>query len=516
MTGKAATLAPGPQAVGLRRLLGNASLVGAGTLFQQALSFASGLVVARMLGAAEYGMFNLARNLADLAGIVSRCGLDIGLQRHLGEDSSPAARAAQAAVLARLRLLVAGFACLPAILVLLGAGAALESGLYRYERFAETLLCLLLVLPFATDLAVLGGAYRGALRLAPSVLAEYFLLPALRLIAIVALFLAGWRLPAVIAGSMLATAAASLCLAARARRDFPTAAAASAGSWRDAWGVVRYSSVLSAAVLVTTLTAAMDLLLLGHFASAQETGQYALAKTLLLLVGVCGVAFGQGLGAQVAGRHARGDPHGAAAAVKLTVRWIALGTAPVFALFLFWGVAATRLFGPSFELPQAVVAWLACAQYLVAVLGPAGWVLSMTGRHCTELGILSAGLLVAVLCGGLAIPAFGQLGAAVSTAAAIAVATIGRVLFARRALGRLTVGRDVAVVTATAVGLAALVAWLAASLPWPAAARAAAGAGGFLLAYGACAWRLLLERDERQQLRDAGRALAGRLAGGAR
>jgi O-antigen/teichoic acid export membrane protein len=501
------------QSGGLRRLLGRASLVGAGTLCQQGLSFASGLVVARVLGAADYGMFNLARNLADLAGVITRLGLDIGLQRHLGEDAGPGARAAQAAVLARVRLLAGGFALLPALLVLLGAGAALESGVYRYERFAEALLCLLLVLPFATDLAVLGGAYRGVLRLAPPVLAEYFLLPALRLAAIVALFLAGWRLWAVVAGSMLATALASLVLAARARHDFPVGAVAPGGSWRDAWRVVRYSSVLSAAVLVTTLAAGIDLLLLGHFAGAEETGQYALARTLLLLVGVIGVAFGQGLGAQVAQHHARGDPQAVAAVVSLTVRWIALVTAPVYALFLFWGASAVSLFGPTFALPQSVVVWLASAQYLVSILGPAGWILSRTGRHCAELAILSAGLLVSLLGGWFAIPAFGQLGAAVSTCIGIAVATAGRVLIARRVLGRLPFGGDVAVATAVAVALAALAAVLTAPLPWPGPVRAAAGAGAFLLLYGAIAWRLLLQPRERLQLRGVWDSVTARLAG---
>ena len=516
VTGRPAVLERDLQAGGLRRLLGRASLVGAGTLCQQGLSFASGLVVARVLGAADYGMFNLARNLSDIAGVVTRLGLDIGLQRHLGEDASPAARAAQAALLARVRLLAGGFAMLPALLVLLGAGAALESGVYRYERFAETLLCLLLVLPFATDLAVLGGAYRGVLRLGPPVLAEYFLLPALRLAAIVALFLAGWRLWAVVAGSMLATAVASLLLAARARRDFPpVAAAAAAGGWRDAWRVVRYSSVLSAAVLVTTLAAGVDLLLLGHFAGAEETGQYALARTLLLLVGVSGVAFGQGLGAQVARHHAEGDPQAVAAVVALTVRWIALVTAPVYALFLFWGATAVSLFGPSFALPQSVVAWLASAQFLVSVLGPAGWILSMTGRHCAELAILSAGLLVSLVGGWLAIPAFGQLGAAVSTCIGIAVATAGRVLIARHVLARLPFGGDVVVATGIAVLLAALAAALTAGLGWPGPARAAAGAGLFLLLYGAAAWRFLLQPGERLQLRGIWGALTARLAGAA-
>ena len=137
----------------------------------------------------------------------------------------------------------------------------------------------------------------------------------------------------------------------------------------------------------------------------------------------------------------------------------------------------------------------------------------MTGRHCAELAILSAGLLVSLLGGWFAIPAFGQLGAAVSTCCGIAVATAGRVLIARRVLGRLPFGGDVAVATAVAVALAALAAAFTAQLPWPGPARAAAGAGAFLLLYGATAWRLLLQPGERLQLRGVWHAVTARLAG---
>lgn len=516
MTTTAVSLDAGPDENGLRPLIGRASLVGAGTAWQQGLSFLTGLLVARMLGAADFGMLNLARSLADTTGIVTRLGLDIGLQRHMGESATSAARQARAALLAKLRLLAGGFALLPALAVALGIGAALEADVYRYDRFSETLLCLLLVLPFATDLAVLGGAYRGVLRLAPAVTAEYFLLPTIRLAAIVVLFLAGWRLWAVVAGSMLATLLASLWLARAARRDFPSVAAGAFGGWPEARRVVGYSSVLSAAVLVTALTGSIDLLLLGHFGSAVETGQYALVKTLLLMMGVFGVAFGQGLGALVAERHARGDTGGMAAVMSLTARWIALVTAPLFALFLFWGSEFTRLFGPSFHAPQGVVAALALGQYLIAILGPVGWALSMTGRHFRELGILTAGLAVATVAGALAIPAWGQWGAALATLAAIAVANLGRVLAARAVVGRLPVGGDVLRITALGIGLAAFFELATSSLSWPAPVCAACAAGGFLLSYAACAWHFLLDAGEKRQLHGACRALAGRLAGKAR
>src|SRR5262249_7870813 len=159
-------------------------------IYQQGVLFLSGLVVARILGAADYGIFNLARNLFDNTCIVTRLGLDIGLQRHFGETRLSADQSGRVLVLRQLRLVTALLSLLPVLAVLLGAGKALETHVYPHPGFAKVLSCLALALPFATDVFVLGGAYRGSLNPAPSIIAEYMVMPTARLLIIVALFLA--------------------------------------------------------------------------------------------------------------------------------------------------------------------------------------------------------------------------------------------------------------------------------------------------------------------------------------
>src|SRR5713226_6804305 len=188
---------------GPRKLIGRASIVAAGAVYRQGISFISGLIVARVIGASDYGIFNLARNLVETTGIFTRLGLDLGLQRYFGETNTASQRASRAALLGQVRLLAGAVALLPVAAVALGLGRVLEANVYHYSRFAEILLCLALALPFMTDLGVLGGAYRGILKLSPSVIAECVLLPTIRLAAIVILFMAGWRLWAVVAGTTL-------------------------------------------------------------------------------------------------------------------------------------------------------------------------------------------------------------------------------------------------------------------------------------------------------------------------
>lgn len=497
------------------KLIGRASIAAAGAVYQQGISFASGLIIARVIGAAEFGIFNLARNLLDITGIMTRLGLDVGLQRYFGEALANGDRGVRNFLLRRVRLIADCLALLPMIGVALGAGGFLEANVYQYSGFGKVLLCLALALPFLTDIAVLGGAYRGVLKLAPSVVAECIVLPTIRLAIIVVLFAAGWRLWAVVVGTTLASCLASAFLAARARRDFAEGARAARQPWTDSFRVISYSSVLAVSVLVGTLTRSMDVLLLGHFATAQSLGQFSLLKTLLILMSVLGTAFGQGLGALVAERYARGDRVAVVEVMSQVARWVTLGTFPVFAIFLFWGAQLTPLFGASFNTPQSTVSWLATGQFVFVIFGSCGWALSMTGKHVLELKILTAGLIISVLLCWLAIPVFGQPGAAAATCCTALVVNTVRVLFVRRRIGALPFGGDIFRIIAPGLALAwacdAAVRQLAMA-PLP---QLAAAIGSFVVGYSILAWSGLLQPSERSGLREAARNTARTVLGSA-
>jgi O-antigen/teichoic acid export membrane protein len=237
--------------------------------------------------------------------------------------------------------------------------------------------------------------------------------------------------------------------------------------------------------------------MLGYYTTAQELGQYSLVKMLLMLTGVFGPAFTQGLGALVAERYMRRDFDGMVRVMSLSARLVTLVTLPVFAIFLFWGAQLTPLFGPSFATSQAVVSWLAISQFGFMIFGHSGWALSMTGKHFLELKILSVGLVVSALLCWLAIPAYGQLGAAIATCLSMAVANFARVWFVRRSLGAFPFGSDIFVITAAGLALAWCSHAVVAQLSLPSLWSTACGIAGFVLAYGVACWTHLLGQSEK-------------------
>ena len=473
-----------------RRLLGRASLAGVAAIYQQCIALVAGLLVARLLGASQYGVVMLARHLVDCGWIFTRLGLDLGLQRYFGEANAAVERAERVQVLRQVRLVAAAVAVLPVLAVALGLGDFLQAHVYRHADFSLILLCLAAGLPFMTDLAVLGGAYRGVLQLAPAVLTESVLVPTARLLFMGLMFLQGWGLWAVVLSTTLVSVIASGWLALRARRDFAAPPAASR-SWHEARRVLRYSVVLGAAVLVTTLTASSDVLTLGFYATATEIGQYSLARTLLALLAFLTLAFNQSVGGLIAERYFRGDRAGVLRVLSHSFRWIALGTLPLFAIFLLWGAQLLTLFGASFAMPQSVIAWLAVSQFIAALLGPMGWALSMTGRHVLELRILLGGLLVAVVACAIAVPHFGQLGAAMGACAAVTFSHGLRLYFVRQVLGAWPVEAAVLRMLVAGVACAVCVRVLLAQLSVPPLWSAPLGIVAFLLCWAALCWRHL-------------------------
>jgi O-antigen/teichoic acid export membrane protein len=127
----------------------------------------------------------------------------------------------------------------------------------------------------------------------------------------------------------------------------------------------------------------------------------------------------------------------------------------------------------------------------------------MTGRHVLEVKILVAGLFVATIGCAIAVPTFGQLGAAFATCAAVAVTNLARVWFVRRDLGTFPFGRDVFTVTAVGVLLAQCANLVVAPFSLPTAWDAAAGISCFVAAYGVAVWTWLLRETEKAGVRGA-------------
>jgi O-antigen/teichoic acid export membrane protein len=423
-----------------KKILGSARIAGVGMIYQQAISFASGLLIARVIGAADYGVVNLARNLVNVLLIFTRLGLDLGLQRHLGSATDAQVLQRRLAQLVRLRRIAAIAALTIVVISAVGGARLLEAYVFKVAGFEKIFLATAIALPFLTDLTVLGGAYRGVLKVAPAVMAEFVILPTVRLALVLVLFALGLRLWAVVIATTMAGVLASGFLYLRSRLDLAPNSRQHPGSPvrdRSAAGqgvgsVIRFSVVLAAAMGVTALTRTLDTFALGYFKTPAMVGQYSLAQMMMTLAALFGAAIGQTSGSMIARHHAIADVDGMQRVMRKQARWIMMATAPVCVALACWGESIIRVFGPSFVISPLVIGTMAVTQLAVSVLAPSGYALSMTGRHKEEFGLLVIGLAITALGCLLLVPSFDQLGAAIATALALLVVNVVRLLYVHR------------------------------------------------------------------------------------
>ncbi len=477
----------------------NAGFVAAGMVYNQAVTVLSGVLIGRIVGAADYGIANIAKNLFQIAAIVTPMGLDLALQRDLA--SGRAADPHRRAVLKVLRGLAFAVALLPAIALALGLGGWLEAHVYRYPAFGWVLLATFVALPFATDAAVTGGAYRGMRQPGASILATYVLQPTVRVVLVSVLFLLGWRLWAIIVATTAAAILSWAYVFFRARRDFPTGRAAFAGAWGSARGVLGYSWVMGASLVITMVTKSVDVLMLGHFRPSVEVGRYVAVQLLVGLLTVFSGALGQTLGAAVADRFEADDLPGVERLLTDNIRAISLVSAPLYAVILLWGDRIDLVLGKSFTVDYVVVSLLATMQLMIAAFNFSGLGLSMTGRQATEAGILAIGLGLTIILCSLLVPAYGPRGAALATLVSIGSVNALRVLVVRRVLGiHIFRWRALApLVLALAAGVAIRTA--AAPIDSRSLLSTAASALLAMAVYALAGWWLLLDSAERTKAR---------------
>lgn len=418
-----------------------------GMVFQLMISFVSGMIVARVIGPAAYGVFSLARTWCETANLFTKAGFDTGVVRYLGAHPDRSHDGTRELLLRRMLWVVFALGSVPFVVLLLGGAHWLEASVYRYADFAMVLTVMALSLPFMAVLQVLGGMFRGVLRIAPRVACELILQPGARLLIIVVLFVLGFELGAVVAGTVVSFVLAAAVLFIIARNSFlkktPVVAdTPGQASWSGLLEVSKYSLVIALTTIVAGLLNRADLMFLGYYVSDADVGRYAVVQTIVVLIALFNGALNQFVAPLIARAYAAGDLAALRVLIQRHSRWVALSTFPIFVVIATFGDRLMLVFGESYVVHWSVVALLALVQFLVALFSSAGFLLSMTGRHKAELYTMALGLVFNIILCLLLIPRWGLIGAAAATCIAMAGANLLRAAQVFSAFRISSIGRD--------------------------------------------------------------------------
>ncbi len=396
------------------------------------LSFGFSFLVARHLGAAGSGSFALALTTALFASAVALLGLDYVLLRAMAGDirqgnlaaARGAARSAvlatsMAAVLVGLVLAAFGAPLLHAVL-----GESLEPGLIWLSAIA--------VLPLTLNRIAVAS-----LRGAGGVLAAQWLEGPQAMILAVAVLV-------ILIVSRVAIGASDVVLL-----YFITAAISAMVAWAvyaarsRAWPaaeptplrpMLKQGGPISFIVLSRLVLDWVVLLSLGACYSTFEVGQFRTAWQISALIMLLVSTFDTVAGPRIAAAYRVGDMDNIRQIIRHSVFAMMLMSLPLFVVALGFPEWALGLFGPEFVAAAPALRILALGQLVNVLSGPLGTVLLMTGQERSSMLLSIGSLVVLLILSVTLIPAYGLIGAAMTTSLIIGSRTLVGYFLVRKTL----------------------------------------------------------------------------------
>ncbi len=414
----------------------------AAKLFLAASRFALAVLLARLLGAEQYGLYSLALSAAALCAGLALLGMDAALVRHVAIAAS---RRDEAGLWGTLQV---GVGASVAASALLGAGLFALAYPIAERLFGEPALAPLLqlvsaIVPLLTLSDTLSSASRGFKRMDYSALAQFVAQPVVRLALTLALALAGVDAAAAVLIFGAANGAAALLLLYFLNRQFALRRPLRAGR-RDTRQIMGFALPFWISSLITTFQGNVQTLLVGSLGSIAGAGVFAMADQLNTLGNLFSSSINISARPLIAELHDRGDRRQLGEVYQAAAKWALSVNLPIFLAMVLFAEPILAIFGEEFTAGAAALAILACANLVNVGTGMGGIILDMAGY--TKLKLINSVVRLALhlSLSALLIPRHGILGAAVTVLIVEGAINLARLLEVYILLGLLPYNRSFA------------------------------------------------------------------------
>ena len=381
------------------------------------LTFLAQLVLARVLGAASYGIYVYVFTWVTFLTLAATLGFQPTVLRLASAYCSREQW--------RLARGVVRFSERSVVLVGLAIGGIGFVWVYSIadriaEELRQTLLIGFFVVPTSGLLLIRSSVARAYGRvagaLAPLVPVREAAL--LSTVGLAALFLhIAVHAPFAMAVTLAATCLGLMMITTVTWRARPKALANERASETE-FGWLRIALSMLFMTGANTVLDRGSIVMLGWLGDPAAAGVYAVAARAAWLIGLPHEAIGLVVAPMIAALYAQGDRERLRAVVIQATRWSGLA-AVVIALPLFaWSKLALSLFGIGFSEGSAALRLLLPGYVIYAAFGPLSWLLLMTGHERQAGAILAVGATVNIGLNAVLIPLYGSAGAAAATAIA--------------------------------------------------------------------------------------------------
>jgi O-antigen/teichoic acid export membrane protein len=407
-----------------------------GTAFTLCVGLPLQIYVARVLGAADLGIFSLLEALTNwIAGLLS-FGVAPTVVRfipqHLEKDEFQAIER----MLRRgaIVLAVASVAGYVAILALIPLASPWWPELSRY---AGVTAVMGLLTPLGLFLFFFQQGLRGFQEIRYLVIGSSLLQLTAKAVLTVALLAAGFGLFGYAAAVVASTAFAVLYMYVGLRnkiaglpRGTEPPSKAQTVAWRS------YARTMYGSSLLGLTAVRLDRFVLGFLFGPSPVGVWSVVTQLYVLPNVILNMFIMAAVPMFSAAQARNDGAERQHIFHLVTDWSVRAGLPLILFFLIFGDLLLRMYGPDFAASGTYALWLLTgAQFANLVFGPLGYMLNMTGYEKLVLRFSAAQAMLTLAGFVILVPLFGLNGTAVTVAAAIVFLNAAEFTVARQKLG---------------------------------------------------------------------------------
>ena len=384
-----------------------------------ALLFAVQVVLARLLGAGEYGVYTYVLSYLGVLTLLGKFGLDSTLQRFVPDYVEKQEWGRCRGVLLRsfqLAAVIALVLSLGLVVVLVLTGQRMSQPVLHSFTVAA------IVLPVWVMLRMVHGALLSLKRPVLSHMIDGVIPQAVLLLSAAGIWGSGlldlnspvtfWLLllsylVAMLTGIHWLVSRALPAGVARARAVFSTR------QWVD---VAFPLFVMSGMFVIMNYT---DIIMLGLLGNTTDSGIYAVASRVAGLVVLPLMFINSLLLPYISSLYHSGRKVELQRLVSLSSRFAGLAAIILFAILWLSGDIILGLFGEEFGAGRRAMNILLAAQLVNVLSGSVGHLMSMTGRHAIASIVVTSSAALNVLMNYLLIPVYGIEGAAVATTVSI-------------------------------------------------------------------------------------------------
>ncbi|MCC0035270.1 MAG: lipopolysaccharide biosynthesis protein [Hoeflea sp.] len=388
-------------------------------IFSAAIAFVSQIILARLMGEFEYGVFVFVWVIAIILGNLSCLGFHTAVIRFLPQYRTEGADEAIMGLAATARI----FSMISATLIAATGIAALYFLGDRIEsHYVQPLFIGAFVLPMIALGDVLDGTARANGWTIQALSPTYIVRPLL-ILAFVAGAIglgrmadANTALVAALAAAYLTTVIQFIVVTTRLRNRFP---ARRVEIHFRTWLAVAFPIFLIEGFYFMLTNA--DVIIVGLYLPPENVAVYFAAAKTMALVHFVYFAVKAAAAQRFSGLVSGADRQALAAFARQTVQWTFWPSLLVGILVIIAGPFLLSLFGPAFQEGHMIMVVLFAGILAKAMVGPGEVLLTMSGEHKICAVIYAVALAANLGLNVMLIPAWGLLGAATATAAAMVI-----------------------------------------------------------------------------------------------